>query len=101
MDPSMWSLGIPDGLYRLTPQASRWQLLGEPPYDAVEFSNIPGAGLLWCAQYEEDPVFAGLFPAAATWRRGSLFTPVCISLAWRTARREASAHRFRPISWLA
>ena len=46
MDPSMWSLGIPDGLYRLTPQASRWQLLGEPPYDAVEFSNIPGAGLL-------------------------------------------------------
>ena len=65
MDPSMWPLGIPDGLYRLTPQASRWQLLGVPPDDAVEFSNIPGAGLLWCAQNEEDPGCAGLFPAAA------------------------------------
>jgi hypothetical protein len=65
MDPSMWPLGIPDGLYRLTPQASRWQLLGEPPDNTVEFSNIPGAGLLWCAQTPEGPLFAGLFPAAA------------------------------------
>ncbi|MGO8951439.1 MAG: hypothetical protein ACLQUY_28060 [Ktedonobacterales bacterium] len=58
------SLGIPAGIYRLAPQATRWQLLGLPPHDAVDTANIPGGGMLWAGNGSLGSPGVGPFPAA-------------------------------------
>jgi hypothetical protein len=57
------SLGIPGGLYRLAPQATRWQFLGLPPDDPVDTADIPGGGMLWAINGSLGPPPAGPFPA--------------------------------------
>jgi hypothetical protein len=59
------SLGIPSGLYRLAPQATRWQLLGWPPGDAVDTATMPGGAILWAIDGNFGAAFAGPVPAAA------------------------------------
>jgi hypothetical protein len=59
------TLGIPGGLYRLAPQATRWQLLGLPPDDAVDTANIPGGGMLWAINGSLGPPPVGPYPAGS------------------------------------
>jgi Neuraminidase (sialidase) len=59
------SLGIPSGLYGLAPQATRWQLLGGPPGDAVDTAYILGGGMLWAVNGSLAQPPVGPFPAAS------------------------------------
>ena len=59
------SLGIPAGLYRLMPQAIRWQLLGLPPHDTVDTANILGDGMLWAINGSLGLPPVGPFPAVS------------------------------------
>ena len=65
MLPGPYGSSIPQMLYRLAPNADRWQSLGTAPGDEVTTADIPGAGILWEAQFNIGPTYAGLFPAAA------------------------------------
>jgi hypothetical protein len=66
MLPGPYGTDIPEMLYRLSPNADRWQSLGPAPGYDLATADIPGAGILWEAQFNIGPTFAGLFPAAAT-----------------------------------
>jgi hypothetical protein len=68
-------LGIPGGLYQLTPQATLWQPLTLPPGDAagdttstpatVDTTDLPGPGILWTVPGELNLEWLGSFLAAS------------------------------------